>query len=331
MQLRALLLLLLVVFTAWPGVALDERLERRVRYQGRLEGSDGTTTLVVELFDDATGGRRVWGPEQHEVTPDPDGRFSIVIGASELDVCERAPDRRLICEGTGDGTADLDQVDPGRLFLAVSVVDDQGTTTLSPRQQLFPAFHAASTTPSVPIGTVLIWWGRTDDLPPGFELCDGAAPSTVGAVLPGDKPDLRSLFVRGAPAGVMDVAASPVGGGRDTKPTRSLQGTALTRSQLPNYTLSDSLSTNTAGSHIHTVNQNCASDDDGGSDTHYTMGDSSAGRTCPISRTAFGGSHGHTITGSVSLDGNGFAHNHSIAPQENRPAFLEVAYIIRVK
>ncbi|MEW6355699.1 MAG: hypothetical protein AB1696_05200 [Planctomycetota bacterium] len=50
----------------------------------------------------------------------------------------------------------------------------------------------------IPVGGVIMWWGAKDEIPPSFELCDGQSPTTEGAVLKGKKPDLRDRFVKGA-------------------------------------------------------------------------------------------------------------------------------------
>lgn len=41
---------------------------------------------------------------------------------------------------------------------------------------------------SLPIGTIVIWYGAVVDIPPGFVLCDGNNGT----------PDLRGRFIRGA-------------------------------------------------------------------------------------------------------------------------------------
>ena len=54
----------------------------------------------------------------------------------------------------------------------------------------------------VPIGTVLDWWYHPDllDAPLNYEICDGRVIRHRGSPLRGrNTPDLRGLFVRGAP------------------------------------------------------------------------------------------------------------------------------------
>jgi len=49
---------------------------------------------------------------------------------------------------------------------------------------------------SIPPGTVVMWFGRSDDLPVGYELCDGA----YSKALKRNRPNLVERFVRGAAA-----------------------------------------------------------------------------------------------------------------------------------
>jgi len=182
-----------VIWCAVLGFALnaatanagDEAVERRVPYQGKLTGVTGTATLVVELWDAPTGGARAWGPESQLVTPDANGNFAIVIGASGLDRCARQPNGSLACAGTGDGRADLDQIVPGALYVQVAVTQSSTTTTLTPRQQLFPSFHAdvADTVLDGAVTTVKIGAGAvTTD-----RILDGAVTNEKiqdGTILP---------------------------------------------------------------------------------------------------------------------------------------------------
>jgi len=116
----------------WIPSAFGQNLDRRVAYQGQLTGVIGATTIQFRIFDAA--GTPVWGPEIHVVTPDAEGRFVAVVGATGLDV------------SPADGVPDLDQLAPAKLELEVAVEDPGGgsMTVLSPRQKLFAAFHAST-------------------------------------------------------------------------------------------------------------------------------------------------------------------------------------------
>jgi hypothetical protein len=65
-------------------------------------------------------------------------------------------------------------------------------TTVASRTQEVPV--AAS----VPIGGILMWWGAYDDIPEGYEACDGRNPTTKDALFRDRKPDLQNRFAKGA-------------------------------------------------------------------------------------------------------------------------------------
>jgi hypothetical protein len=52
----------------------------------------------------------------------------------------------------------------------------------------------------LPIGAVIAWWGSSERLPTDWEICDGEAAKTTGALLDSKKPDLRNKFIQGATA-----------------------------------------------------------------------------------------------------------------------------------
>lgn len=97
---------------------------------------------------------------------------------------------------------------------------------------------------NIPVGGIILWYGDTGSLPTGFELCDGSAISTQGALLSGIKPDFRGRFPRGA-------TTEPAGGlgGSDslTIPATNTEETALTTSQIPTHS-------HGIGSHVHSIN-----------------------------------------------------------------------------
>jgi hypothetical protein len=120
--------------TALPfSVTAQGQIGRLISYQGRLEGVTGGVTLRFQIYD-ATAAV-VWGPELHIVTPDAEGRFVAVVGNTGRDV------------DPADGIPDLDQIAAEELELEVAIDDGSGSmNVLSPRQRLFPAFHASSAT-----------------------------------------------------------------------------------------------------------------------------------------------------------------------------------------
>ncbi|MBI5699817.1 hypothetical protein HZC35_05935 [Candidatus Saganbacteria bacterium] len=59
----------------------------RISYEGRLTDASGnpvTTAKTIEfrIYDAATSGTAVWGPESHSVTPDSQGVFSVILGGT---------------------------------------------------------------------------------------------------------------------------------------------------------------------------------------------------------------------------------------------------------
>jgi len=58
---------------------------------------------------------------------------------------------------------------------------------------MLPSGHFGSVSPPVSLAqyTIVMWYGALASIPAGWTLCDG----TLGT------PDLRNVFVRGAPAG----------------------------------------------------------------------------------------------------------------------------------
>ncbi len=56
-----------------------------------------------------------------------------------------------------------------------------------------------------PVGTVVMWWGRKNEVPDGWEICNGEPPSDQHATLMSRKPDLQGKFVQGAEVDVVNV------------------------------------------------------------------------------------------------------------------------------
>ncbi|NOT29181.1 MAG: hypothetical protein HOP15_01895 [Planctomycetes bacterium] len=77
------------------------------------------------------------------------------------------------------------------------------------------AQDSAAAPTEVPIGGIILWWGRAADIPAGFEACDGTVVTTKNAVLRGAKPNLESKFPRGAANYRNFVPQAFAGGGSD--------------------------------------------------------------------------------------------------------------------
>jgi hypothetical protein len=157
---------------------------------------------------------------------------------------------------------------------------------------------------SIPVGGVIMWWGTLATIPANFELCNGAAPTTSGATLGGLKPDLRDRFPKGATSAASDVKSIPVVGGVHTIAARQSGGTAITIAQMPSH------------NHDNGINNKLVRNDGNATtiETDPTVGEIDTQNAAPI--VAVGG---------------GQAHDHTIPWHDNRPAFLEMFFIIRVK
>lgn len=189
---------------------------------------------------------------------------------------------------------------------------------------------------SVPVGGVIMWWGSATALPAGFELCNGGAPTTAGALI-SSKPDLRDRFVKGPAATTGNVATNNTSGGTNsiTSTTLTSAGTSITQAQLPSYTLPNTLAIANGGAHQHAITDtyNDAEDDDDGDNGKLASGQGNGLRPFPTLYTNVDGAHSHTITGSITSGGSNATHSHSVTlpTEDNRPAFLEMFFIIRVK
>jgi hypothetical protein len=61
---------------------------------------------------------------------------------------------------------------------------------------------------ALPIGSVVSYWGSLDNLPSGYELCNGELITTPDSPINGErKPDLRDSFIKGATTSIHDVRA----------------------------------------------------------------------------------------------------------------------------
>jgi hypothetical protein len=190
---------------------------------------------------------------------------------------------------------------------------------------------------NIPVGGIIMWSGALTAIGvgalAGWGLCDG----TNGT------PNLKNRFVMGAGdvnTGVLNpnsVATSNSSGNH----THTIGGTALTTANLPSHTHPVSLttgnesnshthpvdidgSTNTTGSHTHTVTAarntggaNQAPSGTGNFDSSANIGSSSAGshsHTVNVSGNtgARSTTHTHSVSGNTGAAGSGTTHTHTI-------------------
>jgi hypothetical protein len=372
------------LFSTSPLVAQTDystlQVPKQIQYQGRVATSTGAPWTGTEgyfAFALVQGATVLWNNWEGTASPSDPG--TVALGAGQ--VLTLPVSGGVFSVRLGEGSDTNEQV-PATVFfdatsnavrsgvkLAVWFSPDGGTfTRLNPDVDFTSVPYAMvsgiaeavkeravtqdmlAITAAVPVGGVIAWWGAKTDIPPGFEICDGAAPITPGALVT-VKPDLRGRFPRGAENARANVASSPFTGGSDSIATRISGDVFLSTAQIPNHFHRIQLDTRTdvggrTGSHTHSIQGPYSSDEDGdGIVSSMTDNENFGDRIFPIYANTSGSTHQHRIDGytgnnsfsnnAVSADGGGGttgqAHNHSIPAHDNRPAYLELFYIIRVK
>lgn len=265
--------MVLMVLLATKGMLVSQTVPSLINYQGQFQNPNGTTPptadyeLTVNVYDAATGGTLIWGPQRFNGQSGPGlaakvpvvlGYFNLTLGpqdtaarnlAAAFDGSVRyvelrvgtnppiVPRQQLLSApfalraasaGNADKLAGQDwnaffnNGDPVTGTISGARISDSTLTgsKLATGQVGNRELGSQAVTDSklaagiaVPVGGVIMWWGTTASVPANYEICDGEAPVTVGATLVGNKPDLRDRFVKGAQAGVTDVKGSPVAGG----------------------------------------------------------------------------------------------------------------------
>jgi hypothetical protein len=225
-----------------------------------------------------------------------------------------------------------------------------------------PAAQAPPGLPGlVPVGGIILWWGKASDIPVGFEACDGTVVATRDAVLRGAKPNLQNKFVRGAPDHRNFLPLAFAGGGNDDMDF----GPQQVQVQIANHVLTQAQ----MAAHAHTVpSQAHRIVDSGGQPVNPALpasiqhthdlpvplivagSDNTTGATGAYLQSATnptvntspwppgGGTiEAHPIATTSSV-GSSAAIVHQVSPatlnlprQDNRPAYLDMVFIIRVK
>ena len=153
-----------------------------VNYQGMLtdangQGLQGTKKLEFNIYDAATGGSNVWGPQVFSSVPVINGQFNVILGTTDTG-------GRSIANAFGES----------QRFLGIKVDDGP---EIAPRQQILSApfaVHSDTTRMAetatdhsniIPVGTIVAFAGSV--APKGWRFCDGSNGT----------PDLRGVFLRG--------------------------------------------------------------------------------------------------------------------------------------
>jgi len=354
---KQIILILILVSGLWAHAAPTPTL---IPFQGRLTDQAGNVytsgqyTLIFNLYDLAVGGTVLWS-ETHQKVGVINGMVNVFLGSINPALA----------------TNDFSQVRYLGITIDPDNTSSTPDPEMVPRQMIIPAFWAKnseklvgydwsavftngnpatgtisgsrltdnSVSPSklqagiaVPVGGVLMWWGTLASIPAGFEICDGGAATTPGASLQGLKPELRDRFVKGATSAAVDVQTTPITGGTHTLNL----------------------------DHVHEMDHNHGSDGlyvpiSGGPRNAIWFGEIGGGSG--YARGTIGPGYGLVIgptrgtsaeeqqnvkpgTAVFGLTGNASRSSTSLTTPngavlfprvDNRPSFLEMFYIIRVK
>lgn len=178
------------------------------------------------------------------------------------------------------------------------------------------------------VGTVVMWWGSRDEIPSGWEICNGQKAQTSAALLTGNKPNLIDRFPKGATASrkTIDDLSQGIGGSHNMP--------ALQIARIDGLKIAED------GEHSHTSLDLAAANAD---DIKQVAGESPAELTTLQTKrsakqtksgdnelTVTEGRHSHQLNGFVGTEG-GVSADGDDKSGANQPAFAELFFIIRVK
>jgi len=172
--------------------ANDFSVPQVINYQGTLTDKNGKPVngikkLAFSIYDSATAGKKVWGPQNFSEVFVINGRFNIILGPIDIE-------EKFIIEAFSSKKA----------FLGITLGEDK--IEIAPRQQIlstpfaFVAQTIADTTKLIPPGVIVMWSGLIADIPIGWLLCNGE----------NNTPDLRDKFIVGASVDKDGVALTTV-------------------------------------------------------------------------------------------------------------------------
>ncbi len=124
---RIILIVTILILSTTIAQAQIESVPSLINYQGMLTDADGnpltgTKKLEFNLYDAATGGNKIWGPQIFNNVPLVNGQFNVILGTTDT---------------AGRSIADAFSSD--NCYLSIRVDDGQ---ELSPRQQILSAPYA---------------------------------------------------------------------------------------------------------------------------------------------------------------------------------------------
>jgi len=180
-----------------------------INYQGMLTNTQGEPLetkeykLSFSIFDQATRGTELWGPQLFDGTsgeghgekiPVVRGHFNVILGPKDSK-------GKIISEAFVNREA----------YLQITVEDN---SPIFPRQQVLSAPYSLYSIHGVPTGTISAYWGNY--APFGWLLCNGQAIpqgnmyEKLRKMTGNNLPDLRGMFLRGINNGRNDEWSDPV-------------------------------------------------------------------------------------------------------------------------
>ncbi len=154
------------------GNAHTQAVPQLINYQGRLTdasgtGLSGTQTLQFNIYDDATAGNLIWGPQTFDNVPLVDGYFNVILGPTDtnganISTAFDAPDRYVEITHNGNKIAPRQQILSAPFAIKSDYAVNSETVNNDNR---FP-----------PIGSIMPWHKNlqnTPDLPDGWVECNG--------------------------------------------------------------------------------------------------------------------------------------------------------------
>ncbi|TBD34342.1 tail fiber protein [Rhizobium ruizarguesonis] len=297
-----------------------------IPYQGKLsdqsgnpiDGSKKPITLVFRIYSTPVGGVPNW-QEVHEDISVQDGYFSALLGSQTA-----FPDPTIfkgvvylgITIDDGDPqTADVElrprqAITPSIAAFQARIADDAARSQEAQHAQradlALRATVADGVAGEVPIGGIVPFSGDPVNLPAAWRLCDGSLIDDPDSPLKGQTmPDLRGMFVRG----VDSQTALGATGGQDSVPDHAHSFDGKGEVWLPMKSLNGWASDSVASPALAQAWQ----------PNHFslTFHDDKAGTDQET--------HGHigsAYVSGITLPGGG---------HDNRPRFLSLNYIIRIK
>jgi microcystin-dependent protein len=236
----------------------------------------------------------------------------ITLSATTAQATNLSSSNVLVTGGTVSGVSGSNNT-----FTSANLINSVATT-----RSINDSSTAIATTAFVhsvlPQGVIMMWAGSAGSVPTGWWLCDGSNGT----------PDLRGQFIVGA------------GGAYNPGDTGGSEGVTLNANTLPihSHTLSGSFTSNTAGSHTHTIT------DPGHTHPYRTPGTLAAGgapgvggvnadSTTFTTQSAVTGisiasalDHVHSVTLSGTTGTTG-GYSGTTQPHENRPPYYALCYI----